>query len=150
MTILGTDRCSDDRVALPGCRSALVSRGYSEPISSPAVRIASAMADGMRPQRAIRIVPMTNEFNERFHRICQRARELWESDGRPLNKHEELWQRAMIEIDAMPFGPPEKPAADDTSSLSRAATTIKNISTRPERNSLMKRPTFFKMHSSKQ
>ncbi len=43
---------------------------------------------------------MTRERNERFMRICKRARELWEDDGRPLDRHDYHWLLAMQQIDA--------------------------------------------------
>lgn len=43
---------------------------------------------------------MTKERNERFKRICQRAHEIWESEGRPLGSHDVFWLAAMAEIDA--------------------------------------------------
>ena len=93
---------------------------------------------------------MTKELNERFHRILQRAHEIWENEGRPFNQHEELWHRAMVEIDALASAPYEQPAGGEVSLVLRAASAIENIAPKPERTSLMKRPKFFKMHSSKQ
>lgn len=43
---------------------------------------------------------MTKERNERFKRICQRAREMWESEGRPIGSHDVFWLKAMAEVDA--------------------------------------------------
>ena len=43
---------------------------------------------------------MTIESNARYVRICERARQIWESEGRPFGKHEMHWLMAMHEIDA--------------------------------------------------
>ena len=73
---------------------------------------------------------MTIESNARYARICERARQIWESEGRPFGKHEMHWLMAMHEIDAedesMPCRLPGQlpDGAASTSVLSRAIQAI--------------------------
>lgn len=70
---------------------------------------------------------MTRERNERFKKICQLAREMWESEGRPADRHDVLWLKAMAEIDA---ASPDQPGFQaEISLLSRAVTAMDDIVT---------------------
>ncbi|WP_315918293.1 DUF2934 domain-containing protein [Mesorhizobium sp. SP-1A] len=40
------------------------------------------------------------ERNERYARLCRRAREIWEQEGQPIGRHEIHWLMAIQQIDA--------------------------------------------------
>jgi hypothetical protein len=90
---------------------------------------------------------MTKARNERFKQICQRARELWEIEGRPPVKQDEFWLAAMAEVDAckpssdLPSIGPEQPSL-----LSQAVAAVdKSVSQTVKQHT----STRIKMHSSR-
>lgn len=88
---------------------------------------------------------MTKERNERFMKICQRARELWESAGRPAGKHGEFWLAAMAEVDA------SAPSSahiilEPASLLSRAVAAMDDTISQPVKQ---RSSAGVKMHSSR-
>lgn len=90
---------------------------------------------------------MTKERNERFKQICQRARELWETEGRPPVKHDEFWLAAMAEVDAgKPLSEQSPTAPELASLLSQAVAAIdKSVPQTVKQHT----STRIKMHSSR-
>ena len=95
---------------------------------------------------------VTKERNERFKRICQRAEEMWERAGRPMDKHDVFWEAAMTEIDAGVPASHDQPAIILQEPLfSRAVTAIDHITRRTGDSPVVERypRKGVKMHSSR-
>lgn len=87
---------------------------------------------------------MTKERNERYKRICQRVREMWESEGRPLGSHDVFWLRAMAEVDAA--SPDDATPSKEIAPMSRAVVAMDDLATKAPKPVP---PKAVKMHSSR-
>jgi hypothetical protein len=71
---------------------------------------------------------MTKERNERFARLCRRACEIYEAEGRPHGRHEIHWQMAIEQIDAEDQAAENGPAGGNADAmLSRAVQAVEHI-----------------------
>jgi len=77
-----------------------------------------------RTPASTRPIRMTKERNERFKRICQRAQELWESEGRPTDRGDAFWLAAMAEVDAGAWALHDQPAPEKVPLLSRVVEAL--------------------------
>jgi hypothetical protein len=71
---------------------------------------------------------MTKERNERFARLCRRACEIYEAEGRPHGRHEAHWLMAIQQIDAEDQAAEKAPAGRNADAmLSRAVQAVEHI-----------------------
>ncbi|OQM76368.1 hypothetical protein BFN67_14675 [Pseudaminobacter manganicus] len=77
-----------------------------------------------------RDIGMTRERNERFARLCRRACEIYEAEGRPHGRQDVHWLLAIQQIDAEDKAAEEAPGSPIADAiLSRAVQAMEHIAT---------------------